>query len=180
MNERITLVGIFDKKNSEKITKMVSKTNQKLCKVPFGKKVTNRYEVDTLPYHFTLSAWDISQKEEVLNKLSNLKLNKVNLAIDDITIMNGAENSYVLHFNIKPTRKLRTLQETIYNALPTQKYNPSHIKFHITIHIDKDLQKTLEIKRQIEQDFTSFELKLDNIGLFEIYPAKLVTEYNLI
>lgn len=180
MNERITLVGVFDKNNSEKITKIISKTNEKLCKVPFGKKVTNRFEVDTLPYHFTLSAWDISQKEEVLNKLSDLKLNKVNLIVDGVTIMNGADNSYVLHFNIKPTKELRTLQETIYNALPTKRYNPSHIKFHITIHVDKNRQKVLEIKRQIEQNFTPFELKTDNIKLFEIYPAKLIKEYNLI
>ena len=63
MNERITFVSLFDNNNLAKIEYYTKQINEKLCKVPFGKNVDNREEVDTLPYHFTLSAWDISDED---------------------------------------------------------------------------------------------------------------------
>ena len=180
MNERITLVGIFDKNNLEKITRITNNINEKLCKVPFEKNVTDRYEVDTLPYHFTLSAWNVSEEEIVLNKLSNLRLHKTKITIDSIAIMDSAEDSYILHFHIKDNDNIKLLQETIYNSLPTEKYNPEKIKFHITIHVDKNYSKILEIKKCIEEFFVPFELEVNTIRLYEIYPAMLIQEYNLI
>lgn len=96
MNERITFISAFDDINLEKIEYYTMQINNKLCKVPFCKSVDNREQADTLPYHFTLSAWDISYEEKVINELSKIEYSKLKILINDIEIMNGKENSYVL------------------------------------------------------------------------------------
>ena len=116
--------------------------------------------------------------EEILKKLSNIKFNNFKITISDIEIMNGRENSYVLYFKIKENRELKQLQEKVYNILPVEKYNPNKFKFHITIHVDKDYDKIIKIKNELEQSFIPFELTVSSIGLFEIYPAKLVEKIN--
>ncbi len=58
----------------------------------FGKSVNNREIIDTLQYHFTLSAWDISYEEKVINELLKLKYPKLKILINNIEIMNGKEN----------------------------------------------------------------------------------------
>lgn len=77
MNERITFVSMFDNNNLAKIEYYTKQINENLCKVPFGKNVDNREEVDTLPYHFTLSAWDISNEENVIKELSKIDFDSV-------------------------------------------------------------------------------------------------------
>lgn len=101
MNERITLVSLFDNNNLAKIEYYTKQINEKLCKVPFGKNVNNREEVDTLPYHFTLSAWDISDEENVINELSKITFSKLKLLVNNVKIMNGKENSHVLYLVLK-------------------------------------------------------------------------------
>lgn len=174
MNERITLVSLFDNNNLAKIEYYTKQINEKLCKVPFGKNVNNREEVDTLPYHFTLSAWDISDEENVINELSKITFSKLKLLVNNVKIMNGKENSHVLYFSIEDNEELKSLQQKIYEVLPNEKYNPNNFNFHITIHIDKDYNKIISIKEKILQDFIPFELEVDTFGLYEIYPAELV------
>ena len=180
MNERITFISVFDDRNIEKIKYYVKKINGKLCKVPFGKNVNDRIEADTLPYHFTLSAWDIKDKEEVIKALSQIVFSKLKIYINYVEIMNGKENSYVLYFNVEENKKLKLLQDQIYHVLPSERYNPENFKFHITIHIDKDYNKIISMKEQILQDFKPFELEVDTFRLYEIYPAKLVKQFNSI
>ena len=110
MNERITLVSLFNQSDLEKINNIIKVINEPLCKVPFGKNVDNRIKADTLPYHFTLSAWDISQENFILQELSNINFNSFKVNVDSIEIMNGKENSYVLYFNIKVNNELKLLQ----------------------------------------------------------------------
>ena len=177
MNNRVTLISILQPEDLNKICKLVIKSTEKLCKVPFSKYVEDRVFADTLPYHFTLSAWDISEEHEVINKLSSISFNNLKLLVDGIEIMNGKENSYVLYFNIKDNDELKLLQKSIYQILPSEKYNPERFKFHITIHIDKDYEKIISIRNALMQDFIPFELEVDTFGLFEIYPANLVAQF---
>ena len=111
-------------------------------------------------------------------KTSNIKFNSFKITVSSIEVMNGRENSYVLYFKIKENRELKRLQERVYNILPVEKYNPNKFKFHITIHVDKDYDKIIKIKKELEQSFIPIELTVSSIGLFEIYPAKLVEKYN--
>lgn len=124
MNERITLISILDDSNIEKINYYVKQIDDKLCKVPFGKVDDSREKMDTLLYHFTLSAWDILDKEKVINELVKLDYPKLRLLVNGIEIMNGKEKSYVLYFSIDDNEELKLLQEKIYKILPSEKYNP--------------------------------------------------------
>lgn len=177
MNERITLVATFDKTDLAKIEYCTKQINENLCKVPFGKNVDNRESADTLPYHFTLSAWNISDEENTIKKLSKIDFPKIKVCVDNVEIMNGKENSYVLYFNVQENIELKLLQGKIYQVLPSDKYNPKNFKFHITIHIGKDYDKIISIKEKILENFTPFELETDAFGLYEIYPAKLVQQF---
>ena len=145
MNERITLISLLDKENLEKINKLLP-LSQELCKVPFGKNVTDRMLVDTLPLHFTLFACSIKEKEKVLNILSQITFPKLTINITGISIMNGKENSSILYFEVEQNKELKTLQQQIYKKMPVEKYNPEKFKFHITIHIDQDKKKIEKLK----------------------------------
>lgn len=176
MNERITFILTFDDRNTQKINFYTNKINEKLCKVPFGKNV-DRTKADTLPYHITLSAWNVDEKSKVFDTLSQIELPKLKIIINDVQIMNGKENSYVLYFSVQKNEKLKLLQSQIYQVLPSKNYNPENFNFHITIHIDKDYNKIISIKEKILQDFKPFEIEANTFNLYEIYPAKLVQEF---
>lgn len=180
MNERVTFICEFDKIDLQKIEYHTKQLYQDLCKVPFGKNVDNRIEVDTLPYHFTLSAWNIVDEEKVKTELSKIEFSKLKICVDNVEIMNGKENSYVLYFNIQENDELKKLQQKIYKVLPSEKYNPENFNFHITIHIDKDYNKIISMKEKILKDFTPFELEVDTFSLYEIYPAELVQQFKTV
>lgn len=179
MNDRITLISHFTEKSYNQIEKIINKLdlNENICKVPFGKKVDSRYEVDTLPFHFTMCAWNIKDKENVILKLNQLNFSKLKVKIIGLNIMDGKENSHCLYFELENNKKLKKLQREIYNLCPSIKYNPDNFTFHITIHIDKDYEKIISIKNILEKDFKEVELLVDNFGLYEIYPAKLIKLY---
>lgn len=177
MNERITLVSLFDEDSTNRIKKVISITNEKVCKVSFGKNISDRYINDTLPLHFTISAWDIKNENLVISKLKMIKFPKTKIEIDGIEIMNGKENSYVLYFSIKENAELKKILEDIYSVVPSEKYNPKSFIFHITIHIDKDYNKILDMKNILEKNLDNMKLIVDKFGLFEIYPAKLIEKF---
>lgn len=174
MNERITLISMFDQNNLEKINNIIKIINESICKVPFIENINDRMKVDTLPYHFTFCAWNINQKNYILQELSNINFKRFKVNVDGIEIMNGKENSYVLFFNIKKSNELKLLQEKIYKILPMEKYDPNKFQFHITITIEKNYEKIIRIKKKLEEIFIPFDLEINSLGLFEIYPANLI------
>lgn len=180
MNERITIISLFNVKDLKKINNVLSSINISLCKVPFGKNIINRKDVDTLPWHFTLSAGDITKENLAKESLKNIKFNEFAISINKLEVLPGKENSYVLVFNFIPNKELTLLHKKIYEILPTNKYNPDNFIFHITIHISKDYEEIMNLKKEIERNFQPFKLVIDKIGLFRIYPASLVSEYSSI
>ena len=178
MNYRITLISLLSIEDLNKIDNVIKNVTEPLCKVPYIKNIDNRISIDTLPYHFTLSAWNIEEKDFILKRLSNIKFNSFKITVSSIEVMNGRENSYVLYFKIRENRELKKLQERVYNILPVEKYNPNSFEFHITIHVDKDYDKIIKIKKELEQSFIPIELTVSSIGLFEIYPANLVGKHS--
>lgn len=176
MNECITLISNFDKNSNKQIDEIIKKINQSndICKVPFGKNVDNRYAADTLPHHFTLCAWNIADEEKIISKLNQMNFSKLNVKIIGLNIMSGKENSYCLYFELENNEKLKKIQQEIYNLCPSPKYNPENFTFHITIHIDKNYEKIVDMKKTLEDSFENIELTVENFGLYEIYPSKLV------
>ncbi len=179
MNERITLVSHFDEFSNNQIRKIINKLDESItiCKVPFGKNVENRYDVDTLPFHFTMCAWNIKDKENIISKLKQIKFPKLKIKITGLNIMNGKENSYCLYFELENNEELKNIQKEIYNLCPSPKYNPENFTFHITIHIDKDYQKIIDMKKILEDNFKEIEITVCNFELYEIYPAKLIETF---
>ncbi len=101
MHERITCISYFKSAELEQINNLLKHIEEPLCKVPFGKNVEDRKKADTLPYHFTLSAWDIERKEEVLQALSKIAFHPFKIQIDKIEIRKGKENTLYFIFIFK-------------------------------------------------------------------------------
>lgn len=125
-----------------------------------------------------LSAWDRQVESFILDELTKIDLDSFSVVVDGLDIMRGKENSYVLYFRVKMNQDLKLLQEKIYHILPVEKYHPQSFKMHITITIDKDYGKIMRMRRELEKGFVPFELQVNSIGLFEIYPASLLKVIN--
>jgi 2'-5' RNA ligase len=174
MQNRITLVTLFDKQTNHILDNLVSKLDKKICKVPYDVCDEKRIELDTLPYHMTISAWDKKDEEQVVQMLNKLIFNKIRVIVEDVKITNGISDSFVLYLSISEDGGLKELQRNIYDKLPTEKYNPDNFVFHITLNVDKDKNGINEMKKILDKNFKPFEILITEIGLFEIYPAKMI------
>jgi len=177
MNERITFISLIDNNNLKKIIKYINLIKEETCKIPYGKNVSDRIANDTLPYHFTIFSCSIKKENAMLEHLKKIKIPKIKVLVDKLEIWNGAENSYVLAFHINKSDELKKFQYSIIEAFPSKKYNPETFEFHITIDVNKDYERTFKIKERIEEKFKPFIIDIDTFGLYEIYPARLVSKY---
>lgn len=178
MKKRITCITLFDEESLSKIRKILLKIeNYDLCKVPYLKEpytLESRKEADTLPYHFTLSYWDENDKEEAIKCFNSVNMKRIEILVEDVKIKEGNENSYNMYFSFKPSNVLKEIQAQLYSMTKNEKFNPSTYTPHISIHTDKDYDKIIEMKNIIMENFEPFTISFDEIGLFEIYPAKKV------
>jgi len=171
---RIAVVALF---NESKIKAYFKDLNITLCKVPFKEQFENRFLIDTMPYHLTLTSGDIKEKNEVIKELDNQKFGEIKITINKLDILPGKNNSYVLVFNGLSNEKLNLIQHKIYNILKNSKYEPDLFKYHITIHISNNYEEILTIKKHIEKCFKPFTLKINKISLYKIWPPILEKEY---
>ena len=74
---RITLITNFKEKELDKINHQIMNIDYHMCKVPYGINDELRYELDNLPYHFTIFATDKQNERKLLNIASNIKMNKI-------------------------------------------------------------------------------------------------------
>lgn len=176
MNERITLISLLEKDSINKLDDIVETIPEKLCKVPYGRNVTNRMKADTLPSHFTICVWNVSELNNILNLFENLHFSPFKVWIDGVELKEGKEDSYILYYRIKPSKELTDLQSQVYNYLKENDYNPQSYQLHMTIHIDKNKARILRIKELINRNFKPFSIVIHKIGLFQIYPAVLIKE----
>lgn len=178
MKNRYTCITLFDEKSLKNIHDILSKLDTyELCKVPYLKQpytVENRQEVDTLPYHFTLSYWDEANKAEAIEVFNKIDMKKINLVIEDVKIKEGKDNSFNMYFSFSVTEELKQIQTQIYQKTKNEKFNPDTYLPHISVHSDKDYNKIVEMREIITEDFKPFTVSFDKLGLFEIYPAKRI------
>lgn len=180
MESRITIITLFSDLDESKIKNLLKDVKIPLCKVPFKKDIENRHVADTMPFHITLSAGNITNEQMEIEKLNELTFSETSITIDKLDILPGKENSYVLVFNIVPNKELTSLQKKIYKVLSTPKYNPKEIKFHITIHISKNYDEIIYLKNNIESNFKPLKLTINKIELYKIWPPRLIKEYSCI
>lgn len=173
MSQRITLISMIDETEMRKVENLIKKVELKFCKMPYGIHDEKRYEIDNLPYHFTIFATDKENQEEMLELSKSINMEKIQVEIDDVKIMNGKHNSFVLYFSIKENQKLKNLQNIFYKEFPKEKYTPDTFIFHMTIHIDKDYDKILKLKDAIKHEFKPFTLEFNQVALFD-YPGEMI------
>ena len=178
MEKRITLVTMFDNEEINKIETLMLKTNKKTCKVPYGIDDEKRYEIDNLPYHFTIFATNKENQEEILKIAESINIDKIQLKVNDIKIMNVKHNSYCLCLAIEENQQIKELQRIFYNKFPQEKYNPDDFTFHMTLHIDKDYDIVLKLQNTIKENFKPFLLEFNTLALFD-YPGDMIKKINL-
>lgn len=176
MSKRITLISLIDTTEMNKIENLIN--NIKTCKVPYGINDERKYEIDNLPYHFTIFATNKENQERILELSKNINTDKIKVEINDIKIMKGKNDSFVLYLSITENEKIKNLQRIFYNEFPKEKYNPDYFTFHMTIHIDKDYNKVLELKNEIKKKFKPFFLEFNKLALYD-YPGEMIKEINI-
>ena len=78
--KRITFIGNVDN-GIETINSYLKLLPEDLCKVPFNNNDDIRKKVDTLPYHFTISAWNKSNKDNILEMLNDFEFSKFKIKV---------------------------------------------------------------------------------------------------
>lgn len=178
MKNRYTCITMFDEESLNNIYKaLLNLKDYDLCKVPYLKEpytVDDREKADTLPYHFTLSYWDETNKEEAIEVFKQISIEKIDLLVEDVKIKEGNENSFNMYFSFDATKELKEIQTQIYTKTKNEKFNPNTYLPHISIHSDKDYNKLLKMKDIIMKEFKPFTVSFNKLGLFEIYPAKRI------
>lgn len=166
---RITLITHFEDQELNKIEFLLKDIDYDMCKVPFGID-NNRNKLDNLPYHITIFATDKDNQKKFIDIIKNIDLKRIALKVDKVQIMNGRNNSYVLYLGIETNNDLKNLQRIFYKEFPYEHYNPDEFEFHITLHIDKDYNKILDLRNEILAKFEPFTLEFSNIDLYD-YPG---------
>lgn len=178
MSKRITLISFIGMNEINKVDKLMSNINENTCKVPYGINDEKRYEIDNLPYHFTIFATNKENQDKVLEIAESINIDKIQLKVNDIKIMKAKYDSYCLYLPIEENQQIKEIQRIFYKKFPKEKYNPDNFVFHMTLHIDKDYNKVLNLQRILKENFEPFFLEFNKLALFD-YPGGLVKKINI-
>lgn len=173
MSKRITLISFIEKNEIRKVEQLMENINEGTCKVPYGINDEKRYEIDNLPYHFTIFATNKENQDKLLEIAQGIKIDKIRLKVNDIKIMNARYDSYCLYLSIEENEPIKELQRIFYKEFPKEKYNPDNFVFHMTLHIDKDYNKILNLQKILKKKFKPFFLEFDTLALFD-YPGEMI------
>lgn len=178
MSKRITLISFIEKNEISKVEQLMSNVTENTCKVPYGINDEKRYEIDNLPYHFTIFATNKENQHKVLEIAESINIDKIQLKVNDIKIMNVKYNSYCLYLSIEENQQIKELQSLFYKEFPKEKYNPDDFTFHMTLHIDKDYNKVLNLQKILKENFNPFFLEFNTLALYD-YPGEMIKKINL-
>lgn len=173
MSKRITLISFIEKKEISKVEQLLNVIKEEICKVPYGINDNKRYEIDNLPYHFTIFATNKENQQKILEIAESIKINKIQLKINDVKIMNARDNSYCLYLSIEKNQQIKELQKIFYDEFLNEKYNPNSFVFHMTLHIDKDYNKVFNFQKVLKENFSPFFLEFNTLALFD-YPGDII------
>lgn len=178
MRKRITLISFIGKNEISKVEQLMSNIDENTCKVPYGINDEKRYKIDNLPYHFTIFATNKENQDKILEIAKSINTDKIQLKVNDIKVMNAKYDSYCLYLSIEENQPIKELQRIFYSEFPMEKYNPDDFIFHMTLHIDKDYNKILNLQKILKKKFKPFFLEFDTLALFD-YPGEMIKKINL-
>lgn len=172
---RYTIITHFNSEGYKTIySYMQVVANERICRVPYGRVEDNiRYQVDTLPFHFTVSS-SKGTLDSLMTKLDGLSFSPFELIVKGVGVMRGRDNSRVLYFGVEHSMEFNSLQAKLYDRIGNAKYLLDASIIHLTLCISKDHDKINRIKTNIERMFTPFRLKVMSLGVYEIWPGKLM------
>jgi len=178
MSKRITLISFIEKNEINKVEQLMGNLKENTCKVPYGINDEKRYEIDNLPYHFTIFATNKENQDEILEIVESINIDKIQLKVNDIKIMNAKYDSYCLYLSIEENKQIKELQRIFYKEFSKEKYNPDDFIFHMTLDIDKDYNKIFDLQKILKENFKPFFLEFNTVALFD-YPGDIVKKINL-
>lgn len=171
-NKRLTCITMFDAESLSKFRDVFKNINIKLCKLKY--KEENREEKDKLPFHATICVWKNGDETEVKNIVKNIVFDEIELTITGTKIKSSSDDSFNLYFEFEKNENFTKIQEIVYEKSKIEKYNPNTFVPHITIHIDKDYSKIIELQKEVMKEFKPFKVKFKKLGLYEIYPPQKI------
>lgn len=175
---RITLISFIKENEINKVKQLMDKIKENTCKVPYGIKDEKRYEIDNLPYHFTIFATNKENQDKILEIAESIKIDKIQLKVNDIKIMNTMYDSYCLYLSIEENQPIKELQRIFYKEFPKEKYNPDEFTFHMTLDINKDYNRILNLQKILKENFKPFYLEFNTLVLFD-YPGERIKTIKL-
>ena len=178
MSKRITLISLMERNEISKVEQLMSNIKENTCKVPYGINDEKRYEIDNLPYHFTIFATNKENQDKILEIAESINIDKIQLKVNDIKIMKGIYDSYCLYLSIEENKQIKELQRIFYKEFSKEKYNPDDFIFHMTLDIDKDYNKILDLQKTLKENFKPFFLEFNTVTLFD-YPGDMIKKINL-
>ena len=173
-----TLITHFDDRGYRAINAALEcVSNEKLCRVPYGRVNENeRFLVDTLPFHFTISSSNEMQNH-IIDRMRDFSLDSFCVMIDGLGIMKGRNNSFVLFFTMSANQEMNELRIRIHKRIGNDSFLPQNHINHITICISTDFEEVIRAKQKIERVFSPVSLRINSIGLYRIWPGKLISIY---
>lgn len=167
------MISFMNKTELDKVEKLMTNIQIKTCKVPYGIDDENRYNIDNLPYHFTIFATNKENQNEIIKIAQKIDIDKIKVKVNNVKIMKVRNESFVLYLAIEDNEEIKELQRIFFNEFPKEKYNPEEFTFHLTLHIDKDYDKVLELQNTINDNFKPFYLEFDKLALYD-YPGDMI------
>lgn len=175
-----TLITHFDKCSYRKLYAALGDVDMNgLCRIPYGKVADNlRFELDTLPFHFTIS----SSKDTLSNitkVMENFTFSPFEVVVNGIGVMGGKEKGYVLYFKIAKNENMDNIRKYAYTFLGNPSYLPERHLNHMTINISRDRQQTAILKQALSI-VKPFTMTINSLGLYKIWPGELKSIYELV
>lgn len=177
MKKRITMITLLDVDEMNKINDLIKNIKEQICKVPYGIDDENRYKIDNLPFHFTIFATDKQNESKMIELMEQIKCNSVKVKVNQVKIMKGSKDSFVLYLSIEENENIKHLQNIFYKELHSRHYNPDDFNFHMTLHIDTNYERILLMQKIINNNFKPFIIEFNRLGFFN-YPGEIIKEIN--
>ena len=114
----------------------------------------------------------------MIETAEKISIDKIQVKVNDIKIMKARYDSYCLYLAIEENKPIKELQRIFYNKFQKENYNPDNFTFHMTLHIDKDYEKILDLQKVLKEDFRPFYLEFNTLALFD-YPGDMIKKINL-
>lgn len=186
---RVTLITYFEKEDLNKVDRLMKNIKVPTCKVPYIPDTEEeRHKADTFPWHVTIFIGNKERVPQILELIKKAKKQKIKLKFNDVILQQSPKNgSMSLLLTIEQNQEMIDLQNMFYHEFQEEKgrsglykgqegekYDASKYTFHLTLDIDKDIQKIQDEYEIIKKEFRPFEVEFEKLMLFNDLGGSLI------